>query len=128
MPRQQVLTGSEGQEQEFLFDWVQYQSGRLPELRLLYHVPNGGKRDKRTAINLKRQGVKAGVPDLVLPVPRGGYHGAYVELKVNKNKTTDLQKMWLSDLEEQGYFTAVCYGWKEAANLLESYIRGDLRN
>ena len=57
------------------FQWVTYQQGRFPELVLLYHIPNGGKRDAQTAISLKRQGVKAGVPDLHLPVARGGYHG-----------------------------------------------------
>ena len=30
---------------------------------------------------LKRQGVKAGVPDIMLPAARAGYHGLYIELK-----------------------------------------------
>ena len=32
----------------------------------LFAVPNGGKRSLRTAIQLKREGVRAGAPDLVL--------------------------------------------------------------
>lgn len=55
-----------------LFTWAMWQQEGRPELKLLYHVPNGGKRDKRTATALRRQGVKAGVPDLCLPVARGG--------------------------------------------------------
>lgn len=108
--------------QEALFDWVQYQQARYPELQLLYHIPNGGKRDARTAIALKRQGVKAGVPDLHLPVARGGYFGLYIELKVGKNKTTDLQKQWLKALTEQGYLAVVCYGYEAAAEQLISYL------
>ena len=55
----------------------------------------GGKRDAKTATILKRQGVKAGVPDLHLPVARGGYHGLYIELKVGDNTTTKKQKDWI---------------------------------
>lgn len=120
--RQKLLTGSESEEQEFLFNWTQYNINRLPGIELLFHVPNGGKRDARTATALKRQGVKAGVPDLVLPVPKGGYHGAYIELKVGDNKPTTLQRIWLSNLELQGYFTKVCYGWKDAAETIERYL------
>ena len=108
--------------QESLFIWAQYQYARSPELELLYHIPNGGKRDARTAANLKRQGVKAGVPDLHLPVARGGYNGLYIELKVGSNKPTQLQKKWLSSLNKQGYLAVVCYSWQEAAEQLINYL------
>lgn len=75
----------ESGHQEALFSWAAYQQGRMPELEYLHHVPNGGKRDKATATALKRQGVKAGVPDIVLPAVRAGYHGLYIELKAGKN-------------------------------------------
>ena len=92
------------------------------QLEYLHHVPNGGKRDKATATALKRQGVKAGVPDIVLPAVRAGYHGLYIELKAGKNTTTDNQKRWLEYLRQQGYYTAVCYGWQPAAELIERYL------
>lgn len=107
-----VRIDNEAGAQETLFNWAQYQYARYPELELLYHIPNGGKRDARTAANLKRQGVKAGVPDLHLPVARGGYNGLYIELKVGSNKPTQLQKKWLSSLNKQGYLAVVCYGWQ----------------
>lgn len=112
----------ESGHQEALFEWAAYQTARLPELEYLHHVPNGGKRDKRTAIALKRQGVKAGVPDVVLPVARAGYHGLYIELKAGNNTTTQKQREWLKFLAEQGYYTAVCYGWRVAAELMEQYL------
>lgn len=117
-----VRIDNEAGAQETLFSWAQYQYAKYPELTLLYHIPNGGKRDARTAANLKRQGVKAGVPDLHLPVARGGYHGLYIELKVGKNKTTQLQNKWLDDLGKQGYLAIVCYGWQEAAEQLINYL------
>lgn len=115
-------TDDESGNQEALFEWAAYNIARFPELEYMYHVPNGGKRDKATAVALKRQGVKAGVPDIVLPVARGRYHGLYIELKVGKNRTTDNQKRWLEFLRQQGYFTAVCYGWQAAAEVIEKYL------
>ncbi len=112
----------ESGQQEALFTWAAYNAGRMPELEYLHHVPNGGKRDKATAMALKRQGVKAGVPDIVLPAAREGYHGLYIELKAGKNTTTKNQENWLKYLENQGYFTAVCYGWQAAAELIEKYL------
>lgn len=112
----------EGGHQEALFEWAGYQLARMPELEYLHHVPNGGKRDKATAIALKRQGVKAGVPDIVLPAVRGKYHGLYIELKAGRNTTTNKQDRWLEYLRHEGYFTAVCYGWQAAAELIETYL------
>ena len=66
---------TESVEQQSLFRWAAYQSGKYPELKLLYHVPNGGSRNKAEAGRFKAEGVKAGVPDLCLPVPRGEFHG-----------------------------------------------------
>ena len=78
--------------------------------------------DAKTATILKRQGVKAGVPDLHLPVARGGYHGLYIELKVGDNTTTKKQKDWIRELNKQGYLAVVCYGWDEAAKQLLDYL------
>ena len=112
----------ESGHQEALFSWAAYNVGRMPELEYMHHIPNGGKRDKATAIALKRQGVKAGVPDVYLPAPRGEYHGLYIELKAGNNTTTQNQRSWLKFLRQQGYYTAVCYGWQLAADLIERYL------
>jgi hypothetical protein len=113
---------SERQEQEALIQWANMMSNTYPELKLLYHIPNGGSRHKLEAINLKRQGVKAGVPDLCLPVSRNGFHGLYIEMKAGKNKTTDKQDEWINNLSEQGYAVAVCYNWRVASDTITKYI------
>ncbi len=96
----------------------------MPELKLLYHVPNEGKRTASTGGRLKAAGMRAGVPDLCLPVPRGGYHGLYIEMKYGKNNPTQAQNEWLDALREQGYFTAVCYGFYETVNIIRQYLQG----
>jgi hypothetical protein len=66
-------------EQTALFSWATWQEQLYPDLKWMYHVPNGGHRNKATAARLKAAGVKAGVPDVVLPAPKGIYHGLYIE-------------------------------------------------
>lgn len=119
----QARKNPEEEEQIILMQWAELQQGRYPELALLYHVPNGGARAKTTAARLKAAGVKPGVPDLCLPVPRGVYHGLYIELKVGTNKTTENQKQWLAALAQQGYKTAVCYGWVEGSEVIKAYLK-----
>ena len=112
----------EDNEQIILFQWAQLQSGKFPELEMLYHIPNGGKRSKAEASRFKAMGVKAGVPDLCLPVPRGEYHGLYIELKAASGRTSAKQNEWLEWLSSNGYKTAVCYGWEQAAVAIKSYL------
>ena len=64
---------TEAQHQINIIRWTQIVRDIYPELELLYHIPNGGGRDAKEGRHLKEQGVKAGVPDLCLPVPRGPY-------------------------------------------------------
>ena len=120
--RMQNKKRSEATEQEIVINWCEYNSPRHPELKLIYHVPNGGSRNQLEAANLKRQGVKAGVPDLNLPVALHGFHGLYIEMKFGKNKTTEKQKWWLEQLQQQGYKTAVCYGADEAIDTIKEYL------
>jgi hypothetical protein len=65
----------ENQHQAAVIKWSLCVRGKYPELKLLYHVPNERKCSAVEGANLKRAGVKRGVPDLCLPVARGKYHG-----------------------------------------------------
>lgn len=117
------LKRGEDTEQIGVIDWANWNTGRFPELKLLFHVPNGGKRNAAEAARFKAMGVKAGVPDLCLPVPRGGYAGLYIEMKYGKNKTTEKQEEWIHSLIEQGYLVKVCWGGQEATAALEEYLQ-----
>lgn len=113
----------EADEQKKLFRWADFMKTEYPELDMMFHIPNGGSRNKLEAANLKKQGVRAGVPDICLPVARGKFHALYIELKVGKNKATQKQKEWIKRLIEQGNMALVCYGWEEASAVLLKYIR-----
>lgn len=107
---------SEAKEQQALIEWCAWK--RIP----IFHIPNGGSRDKREAANLKRQGVKAGVPDLFVPVARGGWHGLFVEMKTAKGRVSSKQREWLDLLDAQGYLTRVCRGADEAMSVIGAYM------
>ena len=115
---------SEAQEQTALFAWADQcvQLGVHPELKMMYAIPNGGRRDRIEAAHLTQQGVRAGVPDICLAVPRGKYHGLYVEMKVGDNKPTDKQNEWLANLSHYGYAVKVCYSCLAARAAIEKYL------
>lgn len=113
---------NEDNEQMILFRWAAMQSGKFPELELLYHIPNGGKRNKAEAARFKSMGVKAGVPDLHLPVARGRYHSLYIELKAANGRVSENQTEWLAALNQQGNKAVVCYGWEQAAQAIKDYL------
>lgn len=114
----------EGLEQAALIKELEL---RLPDVAaLIYHVPNGGHRHKQVAVKLKGQGVKAGVPDLVLPMARGGYFGLYLEFKAtapNDAAVSASQHVWIRRLNDQGYLAIVCRGHFDAMEQVRAYLR-----
>ena len=119
---------TESAEQIALFRWAELQRKNMPGLELIYHIPNGGSRNKAEAANLKMQGVKAGVPDICLPVARGHWHGMYIEMKRRKGaRVSSKQREYIEALRKQGYLAVVCKGWCEAAMHIEGYMRYDER-
>ena len=117
---------TEDQEQMAIFYWAGMAQGAIPELALLYAIPNGGKRAIATAKRMKATGTKAGIPDICLPVARGGYHGLYVELKrVRGGMVSDNQRSWIQALTKQGYKAVVCRGSEEAIRMISEYLEGE---
>lgn len=117
---------TEAAEQAAVFEWAEYHIGKHPELAYMFHPPNGGSRHAAEAANLKRQGVRSGVPDICLPVPRGGFHGLWIELKRDKyGKLSEPQRDYIRFLSDQGYKAGVCYGADEAIRAIEKYLRGE---
>jgi len=89
---------------------------------MLVAIPNGGLRSKAVAAKLKAEGVKAGYPDMALNVPRGPYHGLFIELKSEKGRVSPLQSEWLTKLNAYGNLAVTAYGWIEAKQHLENYL------
>lgn len=126
---------SEHQEQALVIQWAKLNELRYPELRWLYAVPNAARRGKILAARMKREGLKAGVLDLVLPCARGGFNALYVEMKRLKPivradntvrmKATPLsaaQEEWAAGLRVLGNCVVVCYTAEEAQAAIEAYL------
>jgi hypothetical protein len=124
------LSPSEHVEQRQLVRWATVFAKKYPALDLLFAIPNGGNRNVITGKLLKAEGVKAGVPDLCLPVPSGDHHGLFIELKresarpkrAGKGGVSTAQRWWLDSLSKQGFRTEVCYGAKHAIEIIEHYL------
>ena len=115
---------SEARHQQAVIKWSQQPSIRAkwPELALLHHIKNETRGGAAQVAVDKAMGVKKGVPDLFLPVPRGHYHGLYIEMKTETGRTSEAQDWWGEKLLEQGYMWEVCYGCRSAIRVLEWYL------
>lgn len=115
---------TEDTEQMQIINYCNSMSAYVPEYAMIYHIPNEGKR--KNGAKLKRIGLKKGIPDLCLPVPKMGFNGLYIELKKDASKRASKeQREWLLKLEQQGYATSLCFGANEAINLITAYMDSD---
>ena len=105
-----------------LFQWAALEQRRLPELAMLFAVPNAARRTPRQGAWMKQEGLKAGCPDIFLPVSHGKHHGMAIEMKAGKNKPTESQRWWHYHLSEQGFHVVVCYSFDEARIEIERYL------
>lgn len=113
---------SEHDEQALVIARAEALAPSVPELRMLFAVPNGGARSKATAGKLKKEGVKAGVSDLFLSVARDGYHGLYVEMKAQGGRVSPEQRAWIEAAREHGYRAEVCVGADAAWAVICEYL------
>lgn len=89
------------------------------------HTPNGGARDARTGAWLKRQGVKPGVPDVLLfDLPDTerlkGVVGIAIELKAPSGRPTLFQQQWIDRLTAAGWLCFVARSAQEGIKWLMS--------
>lgn len=137
---------SEAQAQTHLFQFYAHVAGSIPEVAWAFHVPNGGHRHIAVAAQLKQQGVKSGVPDILIPVPSAipmdeatthlfvqahacaaplRYVGLAIELKVGKGKQSAEQVRWQVRFQQSGWRAMVCHGWEMAAKETIKYFGRD---
>lgn len=95
----------------------------------MFAIPNGAQlagtiTQRAKQVNkLKAEGMQTGVPDLFLPVPAGGYHGLFIEMKRLKDSVTSAdQKEWHAYLNGSGYLCVVCKGHGVAISLITEYM------
>lgn len=116
----------ESQSQRALITWWKYAHRGLgvPWEHLLFAIPNQGGRGRETeGGRLKAEGLRAGVSDLFLAVPRGGYAGLFIEMKTPKGRVSDEQKEFQARAIGQGYWATVARGWDQARAEIEGYLK-----
>lgn len=105
---------------------------KVPALKWIHAIHNQGHGDVIRGAAAKAEGLRAGVADVFLPYPVGMWHGLYIEMKrpEHKPKRNGASKGHLSQKQFEfseyvlkvGYGWCVCYGWREAAAMVRSYI------
>lgn len=113
---------TESKEQKALIKWWSIQFPQFDNL--LFHIPNGGLRNLKTAVRLKAEGVKPGVADLFLAMPNNNWHGLFIEMKRQYgNSQTVLQKEFQVAIEKQNYRYLLARGWENAKNGILEYLK-----
>lgn len=111
---------SESEQQSECVNWFRAEYPQFA--KLCFSVPNGGHRSKRTAAAIKREGAVAGIPDLAVCIPKGNYHGLFIEMKVRSNKPTPNQLEMMQLLSGQGYLCEVAYTTEEFKQIIQKYL------
>ena len=114
----------EADEQMALIQWLKFDEKKYPELKYLYAIPNDIRTTPQRAMRAKKMGMRAGVPDLCLPVPRRGCHGLYIEMKSKKGRLSTAQKDFLGFVGSAGYKIMVCYSAEQARKAILDYLGG----
>lgn len=113
----------ESRMQQAVIKWwaLKHKEFGVPEC-LLFAIPNGARRDKVVGAILKKEGVRAGVPDLFLAVPRGKWHGAFIEMKIPTGVVSADQLGFIDHAASSGYVAACCRSFDSATATIASYL------
>lgn len=105
---------SEHQEQCLLIEWMELQH---PSVRI-FCIPNGSYRGIQARVKAKKEGLRSGVPDLMIPAWK-----LFVEMKKEKGgRLSDTQKDWKEYLESIGYTVIVAKGFKDAKIQIAQFL------
>lgn len=99
----------------------------------LFHPNNepffggAGKTEEQKAFSgylAKSIGVTSGVADLIFLVPNATYHGLCIELKTEKGKQRESQKIWQAAVESVGYKYVIVRNIFEFKRIIIEYMNG----
>ena len=89
-----------------------------------FAVPNGSNKSMTARRKFKAEGLKPGVPDMVLLFEGG--ETVFIEMKRKSGGTVSKdQKEWLERLRVLGFNAYVCKGAKEAIEAVQKYLPKD---
>lgn len=111
---------SESQIQKECVAWFR---AEFPEIEpLFFAVPNGGARNVWTARIMKDEGVRAGVADLILQIPKGGYASLAIEMKTWKGRQSESQKKYQRLVERMKSKYVICHSLTEFQKAVRDYL------
>lgn len=121
-PSRKKKDNEEEREQIRFFELVPIYFPDIPD-KLLFAVPNGGSRHIAEAVNLKKQGVRRGVSDVILLIPKKGYASLCLEFKAKKGTQSEEQKEFQRQAEncKSKYVIVRCA--KQAIDELRKYLQ-----
>jgi len=125
MKKPRIPIPKEHAEQAALMKWIDAQVNVHDGFDMAFAIPNGGARNAVTGAMLKAEGVKAGVPDVMIAAPKFGYHGLYIEMKRRNGGAgaSEPQQEWIEKLRNHGYRVEVCNGCDAAIKVIKDYFR-----
>jgi len=121
------INNEEQRNQIALFSWAKSKLTlrHYPLFRkLLFSVPNGGLRSKKTAGDIKKEGAESGVSDILFLVPAHGYPYLCIEMKSSTGRQSDNQKDFEAEVDEVGGLYQIAYSKEEAEKILRWYYSG----
>lgn len=89
----------------------------------MFAIPNGGSRNILEAKNLKRQGVKAGIADVILLIPRKGFASLCMEFKTATGRQSDEQKEFQRQAEACGSKYVIVRSVASAIETVKDYLK-----
>lgn len=114
------MTPRETHEQQALIKWSKYHPICS---KYLIAIANGGSRHLLEAVKLKKEGVKAGVSDLLLAYPSCGRHGLWIEMKrKGKHVVSPEQSEWIRLMQGVGYAAHIAVGWEDGVRIIKEYL------
>lgn len=122
-PERKKRGNGESKMQILLCKWWSKACARflIPET-MLFSIPNGGRRDPIGVVFLKREGLRPGVCDLFLSVPRHDCHGLYIEMKAPNGVISEAQNHFILGAKMFGYHVAVCRSLDAAIGAITAYL------
>lgn len=110
-----------------LMNFISWFDYNYPHLSFfMIHVPNESEMPVQGRVKAKRKGVRSGVPDLLFLKKSGKYSGMAIEMKratkKHSSKVSDAQMMYLQELSEEKFSTAVVYGLDQAKKAIKEYL------
>lgn len=120
------MNHEESKIQQAFIRWCKFQIRTYPELEFIYAIPNGGKRSKAEAFRLVWEGVKAGIPDLHLPVARPPYYSLYMECKTAKGVLSPVQEHVHIGLRQLGNRVEVFRSFDQGVEIVTAYLASKL--